>query len=85
MGRPCALGAKLPWSGGSSKPPNLPFLLSTTIAYLRMSIYASPDDPRLSRTPLPAYQIHEPPRQPGPRASTPERIRERQVKSVSLL
>ncbi|KAI0788921.1 Metallo-dependent phosphatase [Irpex lacteus] len=47
-----------------------------------MSIYASPDDPRLSRTPLPAYQIHEPPRQPGPRASTPERIRERQVKSV---
>ena len=48
-----------------------------------MSIYASPDDPRLSRTPLPLY--HELPKQPGPRASTPERIRERQVKSVSLV
>lgn len=43
-----------------------------------MSIYASPDDPRLSRTPL--YQHQELPR--PPRASTPERIRERQVKSV---
>ncbi|KAI0696638.1 Metallo-dependent phosphatase [Cytidiella melzeri] len=47
-----------------------------------MSIYASPDDPRLSRSALPLYQTNEPQRQPGPRASTPERIRERQVKSV---
>ena len=46
------------------------------------SIYAPPDDARIGRSPAaPLYQIHEPPRAP-PRANTPERIRERQVKHV---
>ena len=51
--------------------------------------YNYPTDERLGRAPpqlyqASEYQIHEPPRQP-PRANTPERIRERQVKNVRLL
>ncbi|THH01606.1 hypothetical protein EW026_g1105 [Hermanssonia centrifuga] len=49
-----------------------------------MSYYPSADDGRLGRTPNPAsiYQFDTQQSKPQPRANTPERIRERQVKSV---